>query len=99
MAKTKTKRDILREAVAKPRRQLTTKEREDLGKTLLSPKSPLRKALFVLEAPDLEWLDMTVATLKSTRRRTNKSELIKLGVALMKEKNLDELRELLRNLD
>lgn len=99
MAKAKTKREILREAVSKPRRQLTPTEREHLGKTLLSPKSELRKALFVLEAKDLEWLDMTVATLKSTRRRTNKSEMIKLGIALMKEKSPEELRDLLRNLD
>ncbi len=99
MAKAKTKREVLREAVSKPRRQLTPKEREHLGKTLLSPKSELRKALFVLEAKDLEWLDMTVATLKSTRRRTNKSEMMKLGLSLLKQKSPEELLGLLRNLD
>lgn len=99
MATPKTKRELLRAAGAKPRRQLTPKEREDLGKALLSPKSTLRKALFVLEAKDLEWLDMTVATLKSTRRRTNKSEMMKLGIALMREKGPEQLLGLLRNLD
>ena len=94
-----SKRDRLREAISKPRHELTRTEREDLGKTLLSAPSPLKKALFVVEAQDLEWLDMTVATLKRTRRRTNKSEMVKLGISLLKGKSPDELRELLRNLD
>lgn len=99
MATSKTKKDILREAVSRPRRQLTPEEREDLGKNLLSPKSSLRKALFVIEAPDLEWLDMTVAKLKSKRRRSNKSEMVKLGLSLLKQKSPEELLGLLRNLD
>lgn len=99
MSASKSKKDMLREAVSQPPKQLSPEEREDLGKNLLSPKSPLRKALFVVEAQDLEWLDMTVATLKQTRRRTNKSELVKLGLSLIKGKNPEELKELLRNLD
>lgn len=96
----KTKREILHAAVSQqPRRQLTREEREDLGKDLLSPQSSLRKALFVLEAGDLEWLDATVAVLKRRRRRTSKSELMRLGLSLMKDKSEEELRQLLRNFE
>lgn len=100
MSASKSKKDLLREAVSQPPKQLTTEEREDLGKNLLGSKAPsFQKALFSIEVQDLEWLDTTVATLKRTRRRSNKSELIKLGIALMKEKSLDELKELLKRLD
>ena len=97
----RSKRTILRQAVSKPRHSRSEKDLQHLSKSLLSraPRTSLPKALFVMEPDDLQWLDSVVATLKSTRRRTNKSEMIKLGVALMRQKTLDELRELLRQLD
>lgn len=98
MAK-QTKKDILRQAVKTEPKKLTEKERESLGKKLLSQKSELKKALFVIESEDLEWLDTTVADLKRTRRRSNKSEIIKLGISLLKEKSQEELKELLKGLD
>jgi hypothetical protein len=55
--------------------------------------------MFVLEPTDLEWLDTTVAGLKAERRRTSKSELIRLGIAIMKNMHPDELRQQLRDLD
>jgi hypothetical protein len=93
------RREKLRKAVSTPRRQLTENERQDLGRNLLSPESTLRKALFVVDSTDLEWLDSTVATLKRKRRKTNKSELVRLGLSLVKEKSSDELGQLLRNLE
>ena len=99
MADSKTKRDLMRQATAGGRRELTTEEREDLKTNLLGPESTFRKALFVLDAQDLEWLDTTVATLKRKRRKTNKSELMRLGVSLMKQMSEDDLRKRLRELE
>ena len=66
---------------------------------LLGPESPVRKALFVLDVEDMEWLDSTVTQLKRKRRKTNKSELMRLGIALMKRLSEEELRQQLRELD
>ena len=93
------KRERLRKAVASPKRSLTDEERQDFSRNLLGPESTLRKALFVVDATDLEWLDFTVATLKKKRRKTNKSELIRLGLFLMKTKSAEELTKLLRSFE
>jgi hypothetical protein len=99
MPLTKKKREQIKEMVQKPRRQLTAKERADLGRKLLGPKTTIRRALFTLEAQDLEWLDKMVAQINpSTRRKTNKSELVRLGLSLMKKKGAKEIKELLREL-
>lgn len=90
------KRERLRRAVATPKRALTDEERQDFSRGLLGPESTLRKALFVVDATDLEWLDSIVATLKKKRRKTNKSELIRLGLSMMKAKNPEELAKMLR---
>jgi hypothetical protein len=95
----KSKKEAMQQGI-KPRPPLTSQEQADLAKTLLSPQSPLRKVLVVLEAPDLEWLDTTVGQLKATgRRRSNKSEMIKLAITQLKGKSVPELREMLRNFD
>jgi len=99
MANAKTKRDMMRDVASGRRRARTSEEREDIRVNLLGPESPVRKALFVLAAEDLEWLDSTVAHLKRKRRRTNKSELVRLGIALIKQLSEDELRQQLRELD
>jgi hypothetical protein len=93
------KRERLRKAVATPKRTLTEAERQDFSRGLLGPESTFRKALFVVDAADLEWLDSTVAVLKRKRRKTNKSEIIRLGLALMKEKSTEELGKLLRSFE
>jgi len=94
-----SKRERLQKAVSTPRRQLTEDERHDLGRNLLGPESTARKALFVVDVSDLEWLDLTVANLKRKRRKTNKSEIIRLGLSLMKEKSPEELTKLLRSFE
>jgi hypothetical protein len=99
MTQAKTKRDILRQATAGSRRALTAEEREDFKTHLLGPETTIRKALFVLDVQDLEWLDTTVARLKRTRRKTSKSELMRLGVSMMKQLSEEELRRRLRELD
>jgi ribosomal 50S subunit-associated protein YjgA (DUF615 family) len=97
---TKSKRDQMREGTARPRRRRTATDRKQLGQSLVprSPK-PLEKVMFVLEPEDLAWLNSTVAGLKSERRRTSKSEMVRLGIALMKKMDPDELRQHLRDLD
>ena len=99
MANAKSKRDMLRDVASGRRRTRTSEEREDMRVNLLGPESPVRKALFVLDVEDLEWLDSTVTQLKRKRRRTNKSELMRLGIAIMKRLSEEELRQQLRELD
>jgi hypothetical protein len=99
MADAKSKRDMLRDVASGRRRTRTSEEREDIRVNLLGPESSVRKALFVLDVEDLEWLDSTVTQLKRKRRKTNKSELMRLGIALMKRLSEEELRQQLRELD
>ena len=83
----------------KPVTNLSREDRSDLGNGLRSPKSTFRKRLYVVDATDEEWLKETVSSLKPTRRKTNQSELVRLGLAVLKEKSQDELTQLLRNLE
>jgi len=99
MAQKPSKRDQMRQGASQVRVPRTQENLQDLKKGIVGSKVPFKKALFTMEQPDLDWIDGTVNTLRDSRRRTTKSELIKVGVALMKEKSLDELRELLRRLD
>jgi hypothetical protein len=88
-------------ATPSPRRRaaaLASREREAAHPVFSGSSASERKLLVSLEPEDLEWLNTTVATLKSTRRRTSKSEMIRAGLALMRKMTLDQLRELLRNL-
>ena len=78
---------------------LSREDRSNLGDGLRSPKSTFRKRLYVVDARDEEWLKDTVSSLKPTRRKTNQSELVRLGLAVLKEKNQDELTQLLRNFE
>ena len=53
------------------------------------------KTFIYLDPNNAEWLDITVATMKRTRQRTNRSELIELGVALLRKKSLKDIAKLL----
>ena len=59
----------------------------------------LQRVMSTLEPDEVTWLDTTVARLKSVRRRTNKSEMVRLGLSVLRQRDPDELRELLRQLD
>ncbi len=60
----------------------------------------MKTQVFVYFEPDnAEWLDMTVATLKRTRQRTNRSELIDLAVTLLQKKSPQAIEKLLRDRD
>jgi hypothetical protein len=93
------KRDKMRAGMARARQELTPEQSEHLRKDLLGPKSGIRRMLFTLYVEDLDWLKKTTASLKRSRRRTAKSELMRLGIALMKEKSQEELLTRLRNLE
>ena len=96
---TTSKRDKMRAGAAKQRKKLTPTEREHFGKDLLGPKSQIRRVLFTLYVDDVDWLKKTATRLKRTRRKTAKSELMRLGISLMKEKSEEELFNHLRNLE
>ena len=57
------------------------------------------RVMFTLERDDMAWLNTTVAQLKRTRRRTTKSEMVRLGISVLRQRDSDELRDLLRQLD
>lgn len=95
----KDKQKFLERATTKQRRRLSDEERNDLGSGLTSPKSSFRKRLYVVDASDEEWLKETVTAIKPTRRKTNQSELVRLGLAVLKKKDRDEITHLLRNFE
>ena len=48
---------------------------------------------------DQAYLDSAVATLKHTRQKTNKSELVALALTLLRQKSTKEVERLLRASD
>jgi hypothetical protein len=85
-----------------PRRKRTAHEREQLGKAMVSRKRgtppPLAPILLLVEPEDLQWLDATLGQLKPRRRRVSRNALLRLGIVLLKEKNIDDLDTMLRTL-
>jgi hypothetical protein len=94
-----SKRDKLKAASNAPRPELSPEEQEHLEKSLLGSKSRFRPLLFTVYAEDADWLRKTAGNLKRIRAKTGKSELIRLGIALMKEKSEEELLQRLRELN
>ena len=94
-----SKRDQMLQGTAQGSRDLTPENKEDLGKQFLGPNATasFQKTLVTLEKTDLEWLDATLREIRKNRRRTSKSDLMRVGVALLKEKNPEELCQLVRN--
>jgi hypothetical protein len=94
-----SKRRTVRPTV-RPRRQRTAHEREQLGKDMVSRKRaappPLAQILLLVEQEDLQWLDATLGQLKPRRRRVSRNALLRLGIVLLKEKNIDDLDTMLR---
>jgi hypothetical protein len=48
-----------------------------------------------ISKPDQEYLNRTAAALKRSHPKTNRSELIALGVALLRQKSTQEIEKLL----
>jgi hypothetical protein len=99
---TTSKRQVLRSAVSRTRKKRSKAEVDKLGEGLLSSKKKvpveqkdLARVQLLLEQQDLHWLDATVAQIKPERRSTNRNEVIRLGITLIKQKSPEELRELL----
>jgi len=54
--------------------------------------------LFVyIDSTNAEWLDLTVASLKRGRQRTNRSELVDLAITLLKKKPALDIGKVLKN--
>ena len=94
----KSKIEQMQEGVNQPRPQLTDEHRVDFGKRILGSPVSFQKVLLSMEKEDLEWVNKAVSDLKENRRRTTRSELMRVGVALMKEKSPEELCDLIRSL-
>ena len=95
----KNKKQFLEQATQKRRQRLSDEERNDLGRGLTSPQSSFRKRLYVVDATDEEWVKAAVTAIKPVRRKTNQSELVRLGLAVLKDKDQDEITRLLRNFE
>lgn len=90
----------MRAGVSRSGKRRPSAQRTKTVKTVVTPgPKPLEKVMFVIEPPDLAWLNTAVTELKAVRRRTSKSELIRLGIAMMKKMDPEELRQQLRELD
>ena len=97
----KSKRQKMREGMARPGRKRTPADREKLGKDMISGRKgppPLEKILVLLEPDDLKMLDKMVSELKPVRRRTSRNEIIRLGISTLKGKSPEEVQAMLRNL-
>ncbi len=94
-----SKREQMLAGTSQGSRDLTRENREDLGKQFLGPNATasFQKTLVTLEKTDLEWIDTALREIRKERRRTTKSDLMRAGVALLKEKSPDELCQLVRN--
>jgi hypothetical protein len=95
-----SKRQQMREGMSRSRKRRPTSGRAKTVKRVVRPTpQPLEKVMFVIEPADLAWLNTAVTELKAVRRRTSKSEMIRLGIAIMKKMDTEELRQHLRDLD
>jgi hypothetical protein len=63
------------------------------------PKTGYQPVLISLYPADIAWLDATLRRLKRKRRKTAKSEMIRLGIARLKRLSDEELLDLLRTLE
>jgi hypothetical protein len=99
---TQSKRETLRRR-AKPRPRRTPAERAKMGHDMVSSTRTtlpsLERVLVNFEPQDLKWLNEKVAELKPARRRTSRNELIRLGIAILRDMDPDKLRQHLRELD
>lgn len=90
---------MLAKGISKKKKALTTEQREDLGKTYSSLEISYEKALLNLTTEDVHWLNEITAKLKRPRRKTNKSELVRLGISLLQERDQAEILEALRTFE
>ena len=95
----KSKREELLKSASSKTRKRKTEDKEYLKESLVAENRKYKRALYTMELSDLEWLDSTAKELnKISRRKTSKSELIRAGIALMKEKEAEDLKEILKTL-
>ena len=74
-------------------------DKQSMARKIKSPTSQYKRALFTLEYGDLEELKDTVDRInQQTKRKTNKSELVRIGINLLKDKSPQEILGLLNNM-
>ncbi len=64
-----------------------------------SKPEAFRSTIVMLAREDIEWLDELVVRLKRSRRKTSKSEVIRLAVGKLKKMKEDDILEELRFLE
>ena len=73
----------------KPKRKTRAKKKDSEIETL-------RSAMIMLSREDIEWLDELVVHLKRSRRKTSKSEVIRLAINRLRKMKEAEILEELR---
>jgi hypothetical protein len=94
-----SKRDLMRQGSRTERAKLTDENRQDMREKMVGPESRTRRALFVLDVEDVEWLDDAVTTLKRKRRKTSRSQLVRLGVSLLRGMSQEDIEALVRDFE
>lgn len=74
-------------------------DKEVMADKLKSPKSKYKRVLFTLEHADIEALDEIVNKINNhTRRKTSKSELVRVGINMLKKKTSFEILGILKSM-
>jgi len=74
-------------------------DKEAMAGKLTSPKSNYKRVLFTLEHADIEALNEIVNKINQhTRRKTSKSELVRVGINMLKKKTSFEILGLLKGM-
>ena len=77
----------------------STEEREALKEAFTSEKTEYRNSTFSLETSDINWLsDIVREVNRRARRKTNKSEIVRAGLAQLMGKPPEEIIRLLNEL-
>ncbi len=92
-----TKRDKMGRALKKAPR--TEQELQDLKRNIRSGQEALKKTIVILAREDIEWLDELVVHLKRARRKTSKSEVIRLSLKKLRKMTESEILNDLRFLE
>lgn len=96
-----SKKDRLLQAGSKiqSREEKPSLDKEAMAGKLKSPISQYKRVLFTLEYPDIETLKEIVSKVnQQTKRKTNKSELVRVGISLLKNKTSHEILGILKNI-
>lgn len=74
-------------------------DKKAMADKIKSPKSKYKRVLFTLEYADIEALDEIVNKINHhTKRKTSKSELVRVGINMLKKKTSYEILGILKGM-